>query len=90
MKTKEQEKIERDKIYNRVYDDFIKLLKGEIDKVVVSQYDIYELDKKTWFVDGDYQTVRFNNYADALRDLVIKNGIKQTRDIITGDFVFYK
>lgn len=90
MKNKEQEKIERGKIYDRIYDDFIKLIKGEIDKVVVSQYEIYELDKKTYFVDIDYQTVRFNNYADVLRKLVIDNGITQTKDIITGDFVFYK
>ena len=90
MKNKEQEKIERDKIYNRVYDDFIKLLKGEIDKVVVNQHEIYELDKKTYFVNIDYQTVRFNNYVDVLRELVIKNGISQTKDIITGDFIFYK
>ena len=90
MKNKEQEKIERGKIYDRIYDDFIKLIKGEIDKVVVSQYEIYELDKKTYFVDIDYQTVRFNNYADVLRELVIKNGISQTKDIITGEFIFYK
>lgn len=90
MKNKEQEKIERGKIYDRIYNDFIKLIKGEIDKVVVSQYEIYELDKKTYFVDIDYQTVRFNNYADVLRKLVIDNGITQTKDIITGDFVFYK
>lgn len=90
MKNKEQEKIERGKIYDRVYDDFIKLIKGEINKVVVSQYEIYELDKKTYFVDIDYQTVRFNNYADVLRKLVIDNGISQTKDIITGDFIFYK
>ena len=90
MKNKEQEKIERGKIYDRIYDDFIKLTKGEIDKVVVSQYEIYELDKKTYFVDADYQTVRFNNYADVLRKLVIDNGISQTKDIITGDFIFYK
>lgn len=90
MKNKEQEKIERGKIYDRIYDDFIKLIKGEIDKVVVSQYEIYELDKKTYFVDTDYQTVRFNNYADVLKKLVIDNGISQTKDIITGDFIFYK
>lgn len=90
MKNKEQEKIERGKIYDRIYDDFIKLIKGEINKVVVSQYEIYELDKKTYFVDIDYQTVRFNNYADVLRKLVINNGISQTKDIITGDFIFYK
>lgn len=90
MKNKEQEKIERGKIYDRIYDDFIKLIKGEINKVVVSQYEIYELDKKTYFVDIDYQTVRFNNYADVLRKLVIDNGISQTKDIITGDFIFYK
>ena len=90
MKNKEQEKIERGKIYDRIYDEFIKLIKGEINKVVVSQYEIYELDKKTNFVDIYYQNVRFNNYADVLRELIIKNGISQTKDIITGDFIFYK
>ena len=49
-----KEKIKRSKIYDRIYDDFIKLIKGEIDKVVVSQYEIYELDKKTYFVDIYY------------------------------------
>ena len=90
MKNKEQEKIERGKIYDRIYDDFIKLIKGEIDKIVVSQYEIYELDKKTYLVDIYYQNVRSNNYADVLRELIIKNGINQTKDIITGDFIFYK
>ena len=85
-----KEKIKRSKIYDRIYDDFIKLINGEIDKVVVSQYEIYELDKKTYFVDIYYQNVRFNNYADVLRELIIKNGINQTKDIITGDFIFYK
>ena len=90
MKNNEKEKIERSKIYDRIYDDFIKLIKGKINKVVVTQYEIYELDKKTYFVDINYQTVRFNNYADVLRKLVIDNGISQTKDIITGDFIFYK
>ena len=83
-------KEERGRLFNRIYDDFIKLIKGEINKVVVSQYEVYELDSKKWFVDGNYQTVRFHNYADVLRDLIIDNGISQTKDMISGDFIFWR
>ena len=89
-----KEKIKRGKIYDRIYDDFIKLIKGEINKVVVSQYEIYELSKTHYWTDTDgefvYRFVRNTTYADSLRKLVIDNGISQTKDIITGDFIFYK
>lgn len=81
-------KEERSELYNRIYDEFVQLIKGEIDKVIVSQYEVYELDLKTWFVDIDYQTVRFNNYADVLRDTFINKNIKQTIDMVTGNHVF--
>lgn len=81
---------ERDRMFNKIYDDFIELIKGERKKVIVTQYQVYELDLKYWFVDSNYQTVRFYNYADVLRDLIIDNGISQTKDMISGDFIFYK
>ena len=77
-------------IYDRIYDDFIKLIKGEINKVVVSQYEINELYKKTYIVGTNYKTARFSNYAVVLRELVIKNGISQTIDVNAGDYIFTK
>ena len=77
-------------IYDRIYNDFIKLIKGEINKVVVSQYEINELYKKTYIVGTNYKNARFSNYAVVLRELVIKNGISQTIDINTGDYIFTK
>ena len=94
MKYKEQEKIERGKIYDRIYDNFINLIKGKLDKVIVSEYELYELSKTHYWTDTDgefvYRFVRNTTYADSLRKLVIDNGISQTKDIITGDFIFYK
>ena len=94
MKYKEQEKIERGKIYDRIYDDFINLIKGKLDKVIVSEYELYELSKTHYWTDTDgefvYRFVRNTTYADSLRKLVIDNGISQTKDINTGDFIFYK
>lgn len=76
--------------YDRIYNDFIKLIKGEINKVVVSQYEINELYEKTYIFDINYPNARFSNYAVALSELVIKNGISQTIDINTGDYIFIK
>ena len=77
-------------IYDRIYDDFIKLIKGEINKVVVSQYEINELYKKTYIVGKNYKTARVSKYAVVLNELVIKNGISQTIDVNTGDYIFTK
>lgn len=77
-------------IYDRIYNDLIKLIKGEINKVVVSQYEINELYKKTYIVGKNYKTARFSKCAVVLSELVIKNGISQTIDINTGDYIFTK
>lgn len=83
-------KEERGELYNRIYDKFIQLTKGEKDRVIITPNELYELDLKKYFVDIDYNLVRFINYADVLRDTFINENIKQTIDVVTGNYVFEK
>lgn len=84
------DKEERDKLYNKIYDDFIKLINGEIDEVIISEYELYELSKTKYFMDIDFNYVRFNTYADCLKSLGEKHNIVQEKDIRTNNYIFRK
>lgn len=83
---------ERDKLYNKVYDEFVDLLKGKIDKVVISEYEFYELNKTSYWEDTDgvvsYGIVRNTSYADALKNTFEKQKIRQEKDLITNNYIF--
>lgn len=83
---------ERDKLYNKVYGEFIELLKGKIDKVVISEYEFYELNKTNYWEDTDgvvsYGIVRNNSYADVIKNTFENIGIKQEKDLITNNYIF--
>lgn len=83
---------ERDKLYNRIYDDFVKLIRGEINEVIISDYEFYELNKVHYWTDTDglivYGIVRNNSYADALRENFKNKNIVQSVDIMTRNYIF--
>ena len=83
---------ERDKLYNKVYDEFVDLLKGKIDKVVISEYELYELNKTSYWEDTDgvvsYGIVRNTSYADVLKSTFEKKNIRQEKDLITNNYIF--
>lgn len=86
------DKEERDELYDRVYDEFIELIKGKIDKVVISEYELYELNKTSYWKDTDgvvcYGIVRNTSYADALKYAFEKKNIRQEKDLITNNYIF--
>lgn len=85
---------EKDKLYNKLYDEFLELIKGKLDKVIVSEYELYELSKTHYWTDTDgeivYGFVRNNTYADSLRELCKNNNIEQTKDIVNNNYIFTK
>jgi len=81
-------KEERGNLYNKVYEEFIKLIEGKVDKVVINDYELYELSKTHYFIDIDYDFVRFNTYADALKNLCKNKNITQEKDVLTNNYIF--
>lgn len=83
---------ERGKLYDKVYDQFIELIKGNIDKVVISDYELYELNKTHYWTDTDglivYGVRRNNSYADALSMAFKDKNIIQEKDIINNNYIF--
>lgn len=97
---KEFKKTEKCKMYDKVYDDFIALLNGKIDKVIISQYEIAELD----FLHPHHEVIcdnngnfvcayidgRFNNYTDILREHFGNKNIIQEYNPIDNTYIFRK
>lgn len=85
-------KEERRELYEKIYDKFIHLLKGKIDKVVVSQYELYELSKTRYWEDTDglisYGIVRNTTYADVLKKIFENKNIVQERDLINNNYIY--
>ena len=67
-----------DKLYKKIYNQFIDLVNGKIDKVIVTPAEILALD----YFDGN-----FNNYADILRKN-FKNKLVQEIDVLTGNYIY--
>lgn len=91
MKT-QKTKGERSLLYDKVYDDFIKLINKEIDEVIISNYEMYELTKTHYWSDTDgliiYGIHRNNTYADALKENFKSHNIIQTLDLIKYNYIF--
>lgn len=76
-------------IYDRIYDEFVKLIKKEVNEVIITPYELNKLDKKHRFTDPntfiDYERVSF---TDILRELGNKHNIEQEKDLISGNYIF--
>lgn len=87
------------KLYDKVYDQFIDLVIGKIDKVILTPIEIKELDYTLLsnkvvcdnngnfvckYIDGKYY-----NYADVLREH-FGDKLVQEIDIATGNYIFRK
>lgn len=86
------DKEERKLLYDKVYDNFIKLIKREIDEVIISVYEMYELEKTHYWTDTDgliiYGIHRNNTYADVLKENFKSQNIIQTLDLIKYNYIF--
>ena len=86
-------------LYNKIYNQFIDLINGKIDKLIITREEMYELDyikphKKVVcdnngnficsYIDGIY-----NNYADVLRN-TFGDKVEIMIDPCTNDYVFRK
>jgi hypothetical protein len=87
-------KEERTKLYIKIYDEFVDLMNGKIDKVIITPAELLELDYVALhnevicdnngnfvckYVDGKY-----NNCADILRQH-FGDKLTQEIDIVTGN-----
>lgn len=85
-------KEERRLLYDKVYDNFIKLINKEIDSVIISNYEMYELEKTHYWVDTDglfiYGINRNNTYADALKENFKNHNIIETEDLDNRNYIF--
>lgn len=85
-------KEERGDLYDKIYNEFIDLLKRKIDKVVISQYELYELSKTNYWHDTDglisYGIVRNTSYADVLEKIFGNKNIIQEKDLINNNYIF--
>lgn len=81
-------KIARDRLYNKVYDEFLNLIKGNIKEVIITPYEIYELDQTYYYTDVNGLFVRQNSYLDALSNAFKNKNVIQTKDIITGNYIY--
>lgn len=85
-------KEERGKLYDKIYDKFVDLLKGKIEKVIVSQYELYELSKTNYWHDTDglisYGIVRNTSYADILGKTFGNKNIIQEKDMANNNYIF--
>lgn len=85
------------KLYKKIYNQFIDLVNGKIDKVIVTPAEILELDHialhKEVICDNngnyvcDYVDGKYNNCADILREH-FGNKLVQVIDVLTGNYIF--
>lgn len=81
-------KIARDRLYNKVYDEFLNLIKGNIKEVIITQHELYELEQTNYYTDTNGKFARQNSYADCLSNAFKNKNIIQTKDIITGNYIY--
>lgn len=81
-------KIARDRLYNKVYDEFLNLIKCNIKEVIITQHELYELEQTNYYTDTNVKFVRQNSYADCLSNAFKNKNIIQTKDIITGNYIY--
>lgn len=85
-------KEERRLLYDKVYDNFIKLINKEIDSVIISNYEMYELEKTHYWVDTDgliiYGINRNNTYADTLKENFKNHNIIEIEDLVNSNYIF--
>lgn len=76
-------------LYNKVYDEFLNLINGKTDKVVISLKDYALLDNQK-IVEVGIGIEIYNNYMDCLRHLCLNKGIIQKYDELNNNYIFYK
>lgn len=89
---------ERDLIYIKVLNELKDLLEGKIEKIIISKYELHQLDyvllSRDVICDNNgnficsYVNGRFNNYADILRKFCKGHNIIQIEDLVNHSYIF--
>ena len=89
---------ERDLIYIKVLNELKDLLEGKIEKIIISKYELHQLDyvllSRDVICDNNgnfiysYVNGRFNNYADILRKFCKGQNIIQIEDLVNHSYIF--
>lgn len=80
--------------YEEIYNSFIDLINNKIDEVKINFEEIKMLSqvrpKYNYVLNNIYQEGFYNNYADVLRELCIKNNITQYEDLANNCYIYKK
>lgn len=79
---------ERDIIYIKVLNRFKKLLKGKIKEVKITLYEMSRLDFMNFDRDINGKLIRYNNYADILREFCKRHNIIQIENLVNSSYIF--
>ena len=79
---------ERDIIYIKVLNRFKDLLKGKIKEVEITLYEMSRLDFMNFDRDINGKLIRYNNYADILREFCKRHNIIQIEDLVNSSYIF--
>lgn len=97
MKTK-RKPTESEIIYKKTLNEFEKLIKSEIEEVIINKYELYKLDyicpSLEFIYDNNaaficaYVNGRYNNCVDILRNFCKQHNIIQTEDFLNDVYIF--
>lgn len=79
---------ERDIIYIKVLNKFKDLLKGKINEVEITLYEMSRLDFMNFDRDIDGKLIKYNNYADILRKFCKRHNIIQIEYLVNSSYIF--
>ena len=85
-------------IYEKTLNEFEKLIKNEIKEVIISKYELYNLDYICPYIEYIYDNNanficayvngRYNNFADILRKFCKEHNIIQIEDLVNSSYIF--
>lgn len=85
-------------IYKKTLNEFEKLIKSEIKEVIISKYELYNLDYICPSIESIYDNNanficayvdgRYNNFADILRKFCKEHNIIQNEDLVNSSYIF--
>lgn len=75
-------------ILAKILKELEKMLKGEIEEVKITLYEINGLDFMNFDRDINGKLIRYNNYADILGNFCKQNNIIRTEDLVNSSYIF--
>lgn len=75
-------------ILAKILKELERMLKGEIEEVKITLYEISRLDFMNFDRDINGKLIRYNNYADILGNFCKQNNIIRTEDLVNSSYIF--